>query len=597
MSERFKRNYLRLLVFFPVCILLLVFMQLFLITRFNERSYTVKGADNTQASYMTLDARADSTSTWLKRDFEWKGTSYDLKAQTIDGVLHNGSGDLMDNWSVRINILDDCFVNNAWCGTVEVHQYVGTDREAVQKLDLRNYEKEDVQLEYRYDGDLLIPLVKGDYVLYFPSQKDSEIPVEAGSDRTIGVIFYYFDTLDFMEHELYFTYHRTFTHGRMFIAIAALLAVWILACGQYMIALQIYKSAQRKLEDKKSGLLCMSEIYFAIYIIELDKDRLIPVIEKNKGMVSRPENMGAAAQLAHLFEAVAQEPYKEMLRTFCDLKTLPERLKDTNSIACEYLSERLGWCSLRFFVMDRIAERSIDRVLLTIQNIDNEKREMAVFEQQITLVENEKRLHGAFLKAISDEIRQPAGRILEYGQKIMDESTQQAVTSYAKEIGRSGRRLVRLMDNLAEYTMPEAEQPQRKQEAFGVGALVDNIRTLAEEITEDAAAELVFDIARDLPQKAHGDADSVLRVMAILIEGAAKRTASGRITVSVFGRQFGERAHLLFSVRDTGDGSIAMGEDDIGIRLACAILRHMGSELHPVTAGEEGNETYFEIDA
>ena len=56
-----------------------------------------------------------------------------------------------------IGIQEDCFINNAWCGTVEIHQFVGTDRESSQTLDLRDYKEEDVTLKHLYDGDLLIP--------------------------------------------------------------------------------------------------------------------------------------------------------------------------------------------------------------------------------------------------------------------------------------------------------------------------------------------------------------------------------------------------------------------------------------------------------
>ncbi|MBQ7677579.1 MAG: hypothetical protein IJT32_05030 [Lachnospiraceae bacterium] len=597
MSERFKRNYLKMLVFSPIAILLLLFMQIFFVTRFNERKYTVKGTDDTQPTYMALDPREDSTSTWLKRDFYWKGKTYDLNAQTIDGVLHNNSGDIMNSWSLRIDILEDCFMNNAWCGTVEIHQYVGTDEEETQLLDLRNYDLNDVKLAYQYDGDLLIPLTKGDYVIYYPSAKDSEIPVEADSEMTIGVIFYYFDDLEFLDHELDFTYHRTFTYGKLFGFIFALSAIWVIAAGQYLITSQIYKDAQRKMEDKKSGLLCMSEIYFAIYIVELDHDRMIPVIEKRTDMIERPANAGAGEMITRLFEADAEDVYKELVKEFCDLSTLPDRLNDRNSIVCEYISRQFGWCSLRFFVMDRIEERPIDRVLMTIQIIDAEKREMDVFEQRISKAENEKRMHSAFLEAVSDEVLQPAKQILEYDRMLLRENVPDAAYEYAKQIGWYGRKLVTLMDHLVEYTRLEARPEAVKKAPFLVSALVEDIRTTASELSEKSEAEINYDIARNLPESAAGDVDNIRRVMTVLIENALKRTAAGTITISIFGRQFEDRTHLLFSVRDTGEGSDASDGSDIGVKLASGIAAHMGAPLQIIHTTGVGNEAYFEIDA
>jgi hypothetical protein len=157
------------------------------------------------------------------------GREVDLIGQTIDGTLRNGSGDTLQDWELRINITGDCYINQAWNGEVEIHQFVGTDREKVQRMNLQNYRLEDVTFENRYDGDLLIPLQRGDYVIYYPSTRFSELPIEGGEDAKIGVIFYYLDSLDLSHYELYFHFHRTFTQGYTFYAFAALVALWMLA--------------------------------------------------------------------------------------------------------------------------------------------------------------------------------------------------------------------------------------------------------------------------------------------------------------------------------------------------------------------------------
>ena len=52
---------------------------------------------------------------------------------------------------------------------MEIHQNAGSDGETVQRLNLQDYKLEDVRLQYRFDGDLLIPLSKGDYIIYYPA--------------------------------------------------------------------------------------------------------------------------------------------------------------------------------------------------------------------------------------------------------------------------------------------------------------------------------------------------------------------------------------------------------------------------------------------
>lgn len=89
----------------------------------------------------------------------------------MDGTLYNNTDDAIASWVATINVQGDCFINNAWTGTVEIHQHVGTDKEKTQTLDLRDYNLADVKLDYLYDGDLLIPLQKGDRIVYYPFEK------------------------------------------------------------------------------------------------------------------------------------------------------------------------------------------------------------------------------------------------------------------------------------------------------------------------------------------------------------------------------------------------------------------------------------------
>ena len=198
---------------------------------------------------MTIDARADSTSTWLKRSFALDdGREVDLIGQTIDGTLRNESRDTLQDWELRINIAGDCYINQAWNGEVEIHQFIGTDKEQVQRMNLQNDELEDVTFEYRYDGDLLIPLQRGDYVIYYPNARFNEMPIDGGDDVRIGVIFYYLDELDLSDYELVFHFHRSFTQGVTFYAAAALFVLWMLSMTVSGAGILAYRRAMKEME-------------------------------------------------------------------------------------------------------------------------------------------------------------------------------------------------------------------------------------------------------------------------------------------------------------------------------------------------------------
>jgi hypothetical protein len=164
----------KILIVLLVCLLAGIMGQTVYIISYNNRVHTVEGADAAQAAYVDIHNRDDATSQWIKRDFALKGQTVNLNGRTVDGTFINHSGDLISSWTMTIRIHQDCFVNQAWCGTMEIRQYTGTEKENTQTLDLRNYRLEDVRLEYLYDGDLLIPLSPGDQLIYYPSEKDRE---------------------------------------------------------------------------------------------------------------------------------------------------------------------------------------------------------------------------------------------------------------------------------------------------------------------------------------------------------------------------------------------------------------------------------------
>ena len=103
MKAKLSRYFKFILILCPVLILILIIIQFVSISRFNSHVYTVKGQDDSLKTWMDLDPRKDSTSSWLKRDFEWDGETLDLKAPThdlgkitIENAILNKPGKLTD---------------------------------------------------------------------------------------------------------------------------------------------------------------------------------------------------------------------------------------------------------------------------------------------------------------------------------------------------------------------------------------------------------------------------------------------------------------------------------------------------------------------
>lgn len=383
-SERLKK----ILAILAVAIIVALIGHLVSVMSYNHKDHSVTGKDDKRATYMDIADRADSTSSWLKRDFELDGRKVDLTGQTFDGTLYNNAAHGVSDWKMRINIKGDCYINNAWCGTVEIHQFTGTKDEQVQTLDLRSYKLGDVKLKYTYDGDLLIPLRKGDYVIYYPSEKDSEYPLDANAQLTMGMIFYYYGDIDLSDYRVDFHYYRTYFEGTGFYMIIVLVALWIALLFAQFVADYTYRKAWKEMEIRRSGMSYLSVIYDVIYIVDLVNDELVPMHEEHDPARDVAGGQGAIARLRELYGPDISDEYMQIADDFMNPDTLQQRF-DKDSIACEYMSKDRGWCLIRLFAIDREPGDPVRRFIFTIQNINDEKAEMERIEASLADDETE----------------------------------------------------------------------------------------------------------------------------------------------------------------------------------------------------------------
>lgn len=217
-----------------------------------ERIYTPSNPG--QNITMTITPRGGASDQWLKtlpNKLPSCGTIY-------QGVLSNTGTLRVSDWKLRINIHENCYINNAWCGVLEIHQFT-ENGEKVQTLDLRNFSVDDVTLDYLQDGpDTLIELTEGDYIIYHPSETDYEYPIEGTpenaseiSSREIGMIIYTFHEDATVYDDIIISYHlhQTMTHLPVFWCFIGLGLVCLLATIM-MIAVHLsVKAAQRRIRQ------------------------------------------------------------------------------------------------------------------------------------------------------------------------------------------------------------------------------------------------------------------------------------------------------------------------------------------------------------
>ncbi len=589
MNKRQEKIFRYILLAFAAVIAGCIIYHITTVTRENKATHISKGLQESDKTYADVHFRGGETSSWYKMDADLYGKVYDC-------ALYNTMPYQINSWNLRIDIKGDCYLNQFWNGEVEIHQHVASGKEKSQKLNLASYNDEDIILDHTYDAsDLLIELEKGDYIVYHPSVTLKEVPMDAYSELVVGFIVYYADDVDVSDYTLSYKYKVAMTDGPMFRVIFIMLIAWILCVGVYLSAIIAYKNAQKDMNLRKSGIAYMAEVYNAIYIIDLVKDEIIPVGVDEEADQLRPKNLTAKEQVNHLFNTDAEEDYKDLTQVFANLDTIADRLVKRSSIAIEYRSKTYGWCKVRFIAMDRTEGKRVEKVLFTLRQINEEKREIDdILErmEQEKLAGLEKR---NYLENIFREAKEPLQSILTLNERIGKSTGEETVLDCSREIRRTGETFLALVDSTMDYTMLVSGKRNIRSEDYSLREFVKEVEQILQPGMERKGIEYKVNIAPNLPDSLSGDKQRLREALTGLLYRITGAADSGSIELRIFGKTVGEdRIHLLFSVQEKGSG-IGDLTDDFGVQTVQGILKVMGSVLKTADLGE-GRDYFFEID-
>jgi PAS domain S-box-containing protein len=224
-----------------------------------------------------------------------------------------------------------------------------------------------------------------------------------------------------------------------------------------------------------------------------------------------------------------------------------------------------------------------------------------------TAAEAANRAKSVFLANMSHELRTPLNAILGFAQIMeRDPAVGQTHRQELATIGRAGRHLLSLINDVLEISRIEAGRTSVNNEPFDLNAML----TAVEEMTRvrAAAKQLDFKVERhgELPAYVFGDAHHLRQVLLNLLSNAVKFTERGEITLRVTAAD----GAIRFEVADTGLGiapeeqeklfqafyqtaiGIANGEGTgLGLTISHEFVRFMGGEL--TVKSEPGQGSVF----
>ena len=199
------------------------------------------------------------SSTWTKVfDLNHEGiTEHNFQAYTYDFSINNNTRDEVKDFTFKWTFDQDVFLLSAWNGAIEIHQNKNGEQYSATIPDLREFNEHDYDLEtVTFDGEVLIRMKAGDYLVYIPSSNVNamEVPIKPYEGTTPGIILYVAIGKDISDTtlDIEYTFHRLLRNEPLFLISLIGLAVWLIALIIYVITwVQIRKYNERHERDNE----------------------------------------------------------------------------------------------------------------------------------------------------------------------------------------------------------------------------------------------------------------------------------------------------------------------------------------------------------
>ena len=223
---------------------------------------------------------------------------------------------------------------------------------------------------------------------------------------------------------------------------------------------------------------------------------------------------------------------------------------------------------------------------------------------------------GQFLANVSHEVRTPLNGILGLLQLINPSELPEPQSEYLREVHKSGRTLLAIVNDLLDLSKIEAGEMRLESVSFDVGSMMEEIAMNYASAAAAKGIELLTEVDPDVPSEVCGDPLRLRQVLSNLLNNALKFTSEGKVTMSIWvlGRDE-SHVELEFRVSDTGVGvseeeaetifrpfsqadastTREYGGTGLGLPICTQLVELMGGGLRLQSKVGEGSTFFFNV--
>ena len=188
----------------------------------------------------------------------------------------------------------------------------------------------------------------------------------------------------------------------------------------------------------------------------------------------------------------------------------------------------------------------------TMQQLEKRTKQL---EQAKSEAEKANESKSVFLASMSHEIRTPINGVLGMNSMILNESNDEVILEYAKNIDSASKGLLAIINNILDFSKIESGKMEIAPKNYKFSDIMRDCYNITAVKAKEKQLELRFVNNAHMPDCLYGDENRIRQIVVNILNNALKYTKKGTVSLGIDFEDLGDdKINIIIKVSDTGIG-------------------------------------------